>query len=86
GAETHCDYAYEFSYNNLERNRDGTFRYFADGERWYSGGALRASSGTSTGVSASGTGGVGYGFRWVDGRFTGGGQGSSTSSDSWTDE
>jgi hypothetical protein len=83
----HGDYlwAYEFEYQDFEKNKEGEYILYDTVEEWNINGPIQEKSGTSSGGSAVVSGGVGIGTKIIDGRVVFAGTVSANSGDTDTD-
>ena len=78
-------YEYTFDYNEAEYE-NGNVKYFAEAAEWTNGQAIQVGNATSLGTNFNGSAGVGYGTKVIDSRITGGGSGSISSGESYTED
>ena len=79
-------YEYTFDYSLPEKNNDGNIIYFAEAKEWNNGQPLQVGNSTNIGTNFNGAEGVGYGTRFIDVRATGGGSGSVSTGESYTED
>ena len=79
-------YEYSFSYTEPKKDGSGNVLYFADAEEWSNGKPLQLGNSTSMGSNFNAAAGVGYGTDFIDGQLSGGGSGSVSSGESYTED
>ena len=82
-----ADDSYEYAFEYVEPQKDdkGNVIYFSEAEEWSNGQPLQTGNSTNIGAAFNSSTGIGYGTKFIDVRFTGGGSGSVSSGESYTE-
>lgn len=82
-----ADESYQYTFDYIEPEmKNGQVVYFATAEEWGHGQPLQLGKSTNIGATFNGAAGVGYGTDFIDAHISGGGSGSVSSGESYTEE
>ncbi|MBR1912773.1 MAG: hypothetical protein IJ828_10530, partial [Treponema sp.] len=78
-------YTYRFDHHGLEKDGQGRNVYFADAVEWENGRPISEGAGFGSGITVSGSGGIGIGGKSLDAHVSGSVNASSSDGTGWTE-